>query len=193
MLSKLKRVIFLLLLFFLSNKTFSQSLSRTVVCSAGESFRVMIGGNNNNHDNSQSNEDNDEAHTRFSISYTLGEDVAGLLGNPYGGKLVNTGFQQIDDNRVLIFGENEKRTLEVYPNPVAGSIVKIAMDHVPSGSYKLQITNSLGVVIQTQNVYYAVGKLLYIELDVSRLNAGYYFVSLTNESYQGGARFIKML
>jgi Secretion system C-terminal sorting domain len=79
---------------------------------------------------------------------------------------------------------NEKIALEskvnIYPNPGNG-LFNINISNLESGVYKLNVANILGENVYTNSVT-ATGNRLNSKMDISELNKGIYFVSISNAS-----------
>lgn len=169
---------FLLVLFLTASIAFSpaishaQYLSRTVVANAAETFT------SNN----------------FSMTYVLGETVGELLPNPGANLYLTAGFSQPDVDVQTVLTNNYSNSLIVYPNPANGSTIKLAFNHVPDGTYLINLVDASGKILTSQTVTYSSSTFFYLPIDISQLSGGTYFISVTNQStyFQGQVKLIKI-
>ena len=192
-----------LLLMGISQKTISQSISRSVICTAGETFVKKISGGKHmddknrfehaDHQNGQNEEDNDRG-TLFSISYTIGEVVAESFFKNQQESIITIGFEQTDspDGEEQSFVESKEQKMVVFPNPVSANFLNVDMRRIPEGDYNLQLTNVLGLVLRSEKVMHHFGKFSYLQVDVSQLKQGVYFIRIANPTFIGDAKFIKL-
>jgi hypothetical protein len=129
----------------------------------------------------------------LSISFVIGEPVADLLIGSGGANLFFTaGFIQ-PDLEVQLIAANISQSIVVYPNPAAGSIVKVGFNHVPDGIYTIDVIDANGRILQTQTVNYFQNNFFYVPLNVSQLKGGIYFIKVINSlSFQGEVKLIKI-
>jgi hypothetical protein len=127
----------------------------------------------------------------ITLSYVIGEAIGDLLSNPGAEKYLTTGFVQPDIEVSQVLAGSAK-SLAVYPNPASGGIVKLAFNHVPDGSYTVNIYDAKGKLIQTQQVNYTSQNLFYLPLDVSHFAGGAYFIQVVNPvKFSGEVKLIK--
>ena len=192
-----------LLLMGISQKTISQSISRSVICTAGETFVKKISGGKHmddknrfehaDHQNGQNEGENDGG-TLFSISYTIGEVVAESFFKNQQESIITIGFEQTDspDGEEQSFVESKEQKMVVFPNPVSANFLNVDMRRIPEGDYNLQLTNVLGLVLRSEKVTHHFGKFSYLQVDVSQLKQGVYFIRIANPTFIGDAKFIKL-
>ena len=127
----------------------------------------------------------------ISLSYVIGEAVGDLLSNPGANKYLTTGFIQ-PDVEVSQMLTSSAKALAVYPNPSNGGIVKLAFNHVPDGTYIINLYDAKGKVLQTQTVVYTSQSFFYFPIDVSHYAGGTYFIQVVDPmKFQGEVKLIK--
>jgi len=127
----------------------------------------------------------------ISLSYVIGEAVGDLLSNPGSNKFLTTGFVQPDVEVSQMLVTNSK-ALAVYPNPTNGGIVKLAFNHVPDGTYIINLYDAKGKILQTQTVVYTSQSFFYFPIDVSHYSGGTYFIQVVDPmKFQGEVKLIK--
>lgn len=169
------KIILQLLLFVLSlgfsTIVCAQSISRDVNASSGETL---------------TNGD-------ISITFVIGEAVGDLFSSSENGKYLTAGFAQPDVELKQILENNIDKSLIVYPNPTRSGLVKLAFNNIPDATYTIEVIDALGRVLQTKTVVYSNDNFLYVELDVSTLAKGIYFIrAKSNLNYQGQVKLIKI-
>jgi len=127
----------------------------------------------------------------ISLSYVIGEAVGDLLSNPGANKYLTTGFIQ-PDVEVSQMLTGSSKALAVYPNPTNGGIVKLAFNHVPDGTYIINLYDAKGKVLQSQTVVYTSQSFFYFPIDVSHYAGGTYFIQVVDPmKFQGEVKLIK--
>jgi hypothetical protein len=115
---KIKKLIFVLLVFVIHNSIQSQNISKQVIGTAGKT----------------------QNNTNLKISWTIGEPVVGLMTG--GGSQIGNGFYQAL-NLTLLSVEGDKKDLKinVYPNPTSQLIY---VNHSELNKFQIQITDLNG-------------------------------------------------
>lgn len=119
--------------------------------------------------------------TPDSISVIINPSLATGYGSDYN-STTQTGFSsyltldKLSLENASGINENERPRISVYPNPVAEDLY-IKSD---GKEYSLSLLNTLGEMVQRQLINKEESKL-----DVSRLGAGIYILSMTDERGQG--------
>jgi hypothetical protein len=146
-----------------------QAISRTAVASQGETYKTP----------------------QITLSYVIGEAIGDVLANGSANKYLTTGFIQPDVEISQILAGVAK-SLAIYPNPTNGGIVKLAFNHVPDGTYNVNIYNANGKILQSQKVNYSSSDFYYLPLDVSNYAGGTYFIQVVNPlKFNGEVKLIK--
>ena len=113
-----------------------------------------------------------EANANFSISYTIGEPVAGTL--KAGDLIVVQGFQQgYAVKQDVSVADEWANNVTIYPNPVSKTLY-VAMDEVPAGECLVRCFDMTGRLVGENNFNGDVR----VSLDVEALPQGAYFVKI---------------
>ncbi|MBC8054605.1 MAG: T9SS type A sorting domain-containing protein [Sphingobacteriaceae bacterium] len=163
----------LLFLFFtgFAFRSTSQTIYRDANCSAGES---LVNGD-------------------YSLSFIMGEVVGELYVNDAEKRYLTAGFLQPDIEIKEILDRDISASLVVFPNPTRSGLIKLAFNSIPKGTYQIEIIDALGRVLQTQTVVYNPEDLLYLNMDVSTLAKGMYFIrAKSDNNFKGQVRLIKI-
>lgn len=154
----------ILVLAMLNFSAYSQTISRDVICVAGNTFV---------------NQD-------FAVTYVLGETVGDLFASKLHSIFLTAGFVQPDVNIQELIASNDylNTSFVVYPSPVSSSpTVKLAFRYtVPNGKYAISLISALGVIIETKQVHYTPASFAYQEFNVSKLAKGVYFLRVLGEN-----------
>jgi len=127
----------------------------------------------------------------ITLSYVIGEAIGDLLSNPGANKYLTTGFIQPDVEVSQVLASSAK-ALAVYPNPTSGGIVKLAFNHVPDGTYIINLYDAKGKILQTQQVVYTSTSFFYFPIDVSHYAGGTYFIQVVDPmKFNGEVKLIK--
>ena len=127
----------------------------------------------------------------ITLSYVIGEAIGDLLSNPGANKYLTTGFIQPDVEVSQVLTSSAK-ALAVYPNPTSGGIVKLAFNHVPDGTYIINLYDAKGKILQTQQVVYSSTSFFYFPIDVSHYAGGTYFIQVVDPmKFNGEVKLIK--
>lgn len=162
---------FILLTIFQAQRTEAQELSRSVVCTAGETLTT----------------------DQLNITYVIGEVVADYLIANGEVRHLTTGFAQPDVELKEKVDKNISHAFALFPNPARGSTVKLAISKVPEGTYSIEIIDALGRILKTQTIVYNQEILLYADIDISSLSKGMYFVRVRNSTdFKGQLKLIKI-
>jgi hypothetical protein len=167
----LQKIFSILLLISFGNIAYGQSISRSVIGAAGETL----------------------SNSSASITYTVGETVAETLSNPDANKYLTIGFNQPDIDIKTVLDQNISKSIVLFPNPVAGGVVKVAFNNVPDGVYTIDLIDASGKILQSMSVSFSSDNLLYVPIDVSQLKSGVYFIKVVNNlNFQGEVKLIKI-
>lgn len=88
-----------------------------------------------------------------------------------------------------LFGDTEKLSVKVFPNPTNNGVLKIYFTNAMEPS-KLRVINRIGQVVHEQDLGGPTEQLGWGLLDVSRLSTGIYFVSLANRNEKAYQRIL---
>lgn len=146
-----------------------QTISSSAIASQGETYKT----------------------SQITLSYIIGEAIGDVLMNGNANKYLTTGFIQPDVEVSQVLAGVAK-SLAIYPNPTNGGIVKLAFNHVPDGTYNVNIYDANGKVLQSQKVNYSSSDFYYLPLDVSDYAGGTYFIQVVNPyKFSGEVKLIK--
>jgi len=146
-----------------------QSISRSSVDSQGETYKTP----------------------QITLSYVIGEAVGDVLVNGGANKYLTTGFIQPDVEVSQVLAGVAK-SLAIYPNPTNSGTVKLAFNHVPDGTYNVNIYDANGKILQSQKVNYSSSDFYYLPLDISNYAGGTYFIQVVNPlKFSGEIKLIK--
>lgn len=167
----LRNITILCILAFAVSNSHAQFSVRSVIASAGETYTTPD----------------------VTISFVAGEAVGGLLSNeqvdPH--LYLTTGFEQ-PDVEVSQALANSPRSLAISPNPANGGIVKLGFNHVPDGTYTINVFDASGKILQSQTVNYKAIDYYYFPIDVSHYAGGVYFIQVVNPTlFHGEVKLIK--
>ena len=114
-----------------------------------------------------------EANANFSVSYTIGEPVAGTL--KAGDLVVVQGFQQgyLDEVINPGFADELALNVSIYPNPVSTTLF-VALDEAPAGECLVRCFDMTGRLVGETSFEGDVRA----SLDVEALPQGAYFVKI---------------
>lgn len=113
-----------------------------------------------------------EANANFSVSYTIGEPVAGTL--KAGDLIVVQGFQQgYAVKQDVSVADEWANNVTIYPNPVSKTLY-VAMDEAPAGECLVRCFDMTGRLVGENNFDGDVR----VSLDVEALPQGAYFVKI---------------
>ncbi len=128
----------------------------------------------------------------ITLTYTLGEVFGDLLSNTPTSRYLTVGFIQPDIELKEILDRDKSKFLTVFPNPTTNGSVKLALNNVPDGNYTIDIVNVLGQVLYKQVVTISNNNLLYIDMKLSFLVSGTYFLRATsNSGFKGQVKLVK--
>jgi Secretion system C-terminal sorting domain len=122
-------------------------------------------------------------------AYTFNDNNANLNNNWYRVKFTSTAgvtaYSAIamvgaTAEEVTVAGESK---ITVYPNPVVGGIVNLHLDNQAKGNYSIQITNSLGQIVETDKVQVQTNAVLKT-IKLEGLAKGKYQLTVMSESLQ---------
>ena len=114
-----------------------------------------------------------EANANFSVSYTIGEPVAGTL--KAGDLIVVQGFQQgyITETPPSFINDEWANNVSIYPNPVNKQLY-IALDEEPAGECQVRLFDMTGRMVGETSFNGDVRA----SLEVEALPQGAYFVKI---------------
>jgi len=169
MIKPLHNLLLLCFTVFATGVAMGQAISRTAVDSQGETYKTP----------------------QIILSYVIGEAVGDVLFNGTANKYLTTGFIQPDVEVFQVLADVAK-SLAIYPNPTHGGIVKLAFNHVPNGTYNINVYDANGKVLQSQKVNYSSSDFYYLPLDVSNYAGGTYFIQVVDPlKFSGEVKLIK--
>lgn len=170
----MSKTIFFLPLFFAliscGNFVFGQTLSRTVVSSAGGTATV----------------------NNVILAYNIGEPVADLLINTTARTVFTVGFIQPDNSTTTTPTALVNQQLVIYPNPVTGGTARLDFRDIPDGSYVVDIVDAVGHVLYTRTIAYSKNNNINLDLNVSGFKGGTYYVRVRNDKASGQVKLIKL-
>ena len=167
--NNLSYIILFTLFLFAVNNAYAQSISRDVTSSAGE---TLVNGD-------------------VSITFILGQVAGETLSNSSTINYISTGFIQ-PDVEVKELLDKVLHDLIVYPNPTRNGLIKLSFNNIPEGDYTVEIFDVLGRMHQTQLISYLKNNFLYVDLDVSSLPKGMYYIKVRNNNFKGQVKLIKL-
>ena len=151
-----KKHILILLLLFTGNMLFSQNIGRRVISGSGGVL----------------------TESGLQLSWTIGQ--GGLAGTLTNSNLILTqGFEQDNDDQfvAVINIDNDKITVDLFPNPVLGdAVLKISSDINTSYSWKL--FNSNGLLILSSEKELPVTQSIIEHIPTTELNPGMYYLQI---------------
>lgn len=154
------RLILAIAFTFEGSYTYAQSLSRSVISTAGETYQTP----------------------NLTITYVLGEPVVDVLPNSPSNLYLIIGFIQPDLATQISINYNTTDALVVYPNPASGGTVNLIFKQIPDGKYTVNLSDINGRVLQSQNITYSSNSFFQMTFDISRLISGIYFFTVISKS-----------
>ncbi|MFL9484913.1 T9SS type A sorting domain-containing protein [Chitinophagaceae bacterium LWZ2-11] len=152
-----------------ATNAYSQSIARSVVCSAGETV----------------------TNPKLSITFIVGEPVADLLSDPAAYKYLSVGFAQPDVELKTILDMDISNKLTVFPNP-ATNVVKIGMNNVPDATYTIDLIDMTGRVLQSTTLPFSNNNFLYVEMNVVQYASGMYVIRVrSDKEFKGQVKLLK--
>ena len=128
----------------------------------------------------------------ITLSYDVGEFVGDLLANPGMQLYLTTGFAQPDVD-VQLANTNITLNLIAFPNPSTNGHIKLGFNTMPNGVYTIQVIDAIGHMLQTQTADYHNHNFYYIELDLSSLKGGMYFIRVTgDQGFHGDVKVVRL-
>ena len=117
------------------------------------------------------------------LSFTIGQIAIPSFRND---KILTQGFQQANPKLVntekSTNSENTGIIPKVFPNPTHDKVSVTIFQSIENENYKLQIFDISGQLIDAPKESYTVGTNSKIDIDLSYLTAGNYFIRLTPAS-----------
>ncbi|HVY73394.1 MAG TPA: T9SS type A sorting domain-containing protein [Puia sp.] len=116
-------------------------------------------------------------------------DMASCVGRD-GRKFHDNGDDDDDDNNQ---GNNPQNAgLRIVPNPVYGDQVNVEIRYLRNSSAQLKIMNATGTVVISKSIELSPG-VNRVRINVSDLQAGYYFLSVSNASgFRLSQKFLRL-
>jgi hypothetical protein len=152
----MKTVFILLFSFFWLQNIKAQTLSPTVIASAGDYFKTSSG----------------------SLSWTLGETAVSYFGT--GSNSLSEGFQQSYSTITSIVDANvAELQITAFPNP-AKSFLTLRIENSTFGMYTIYIMDMLGKVLMTEKL--SGNGILSKELNIENIPQGTYFLHVSTEN-----------
>jgi hypothetical protein len=167
--NNLPYVVFFSLLLFASSTAYAQSISRDVTSSAGGTL----------------------VNSDASVTFIVGEVVGEVFSNSSTISYISVGFIQ-PDVEVKELLDRVLQDLIVYPNPTRNGLVKLSFNNIPEGNYTVEIFDVLGRMHQSQFVNFLKENFLYVDLNVSSLPKGMYYIKVHSNNFQGQVKLIKL-
>ncbi|MFK7923768.1 MAG: T9SS type A sorting domain-containing protein [Bacteroidia bacterium] len=99
------------------------------------------------------------------------------------------GSESYSNTVQLGINQNASVVLKAFPIP-ASDVINVSFAIAKAGNIELNILNSLGQTIHTENLSFEAGPQSLV-LPIEKLAAGIYFIQLGNESYSGTSKFMK--
>lgn len=148
----------------------AQTLGRTFVGNAGE---TLTKGN-------------------ITITYTVGEFTGDLiLPAASSGTVLTVGFTQPDE--IPLVNTDLSKHLIAFPNPNTTGKMRLSFNGMPNGNYTIEVIDVLGRIMQTTTADYKDHNFSYIDMDISRLKGGIYFISVKgDQNFHGEVKIIKI-
>jgi Secretion system C-terminal sorting domain len=163
----MKKLIHILIMFFILVQVHSQSISKQVIGSTGESI----------------------ANGTYTINFTAGESIVGIIQN---GETIHQGFWSglFNDNTLSVTTLTDfVDQIKLYPNPVI-NYLNIRFKKNESVNYQLLLSDINGKqVIKTSLNSQNTNN----QLDISRLSNGIYVLSIssTETNYKNSFKIVK--
>ena len=151
----MKKIYLLMIAISMGGFLFSQSISRSVIASAGDYF----------------------ANGSVSVSWTLGDLATETLSS--GSLVLTQGFQQPDTikgtNSVVPDFPSQGFSIKVYPNP-ATDYLNVVLQGNDDADLQLQFFDAIGRRLQVSTVYAGSNEAT---LDIAGYRAGIYFLKVS--------------
>lgn len=88
-------------------------------------------------------------------------------------------------SRIVIVKVNEISSgISIYPNPVTGNTIGVAINNLPAGKYNCRLINTLGQIIMVQQLNHAAGNSMESLVPNSKLTAGIYQLEVMTPNNQ---------
>lgn len=128
----------------------------------------------------------------LSITYTVGEFFGDLvLPAASNGAILTAGFTQPDE--IPLANTDITKHLIAFPNPNTTGKMKLNFNNMPNDTYTIDVIDVLGRVMQTTKVDYKDHNFYYIDMDISRLKGGIYFIRVKgDQNFHGEVKIIKI-
>ncbi len=128
----------------------------------------------------------------ISITYNVGEFVADLFANTPNSAYLTAGFSQ-PDVEIQLVNTDLTKNLIAFPNPTASGKIKLSFINLPNSLYSVQVIDALGRVLQSQTADYHDHNFYYIDMDISSLKGGLYFIRVTGSSgFRGDVKIVRL-
>lgn len=128
----------------------------------------------------------------LTITYTVGEFSGDLvLPATSNGAILTIGYTQPDE--IPLANTDLSKHLIAFPNPNTTGKMKLNFNNMPNDTYTIDVVDVLGRVMQTTKAEYKDHNFYYIDMDISRLKGGTYFIRVKgNQNFQGEVKIIKI-
>ena len=128
----------------------------------------------------------------LSITYTVGEFSGNLvLPAASNGAVLTVGFTQPDE--IPLANTDITKHLIAFPNPNTTGKMKLNFNNMPNDNYTIDVVDVLGRVMQTTKADYKDHNFYYIDMDISSLKGGIYFIRVKGDkNFQGEVKIIKI-
>lgn len=86
----------------------------------------------------------------------------------------------LDYSNVVVVKIGKSATgIGIYPNPVTGSTIGLALNNMTAGDYSIRLINTLGQILMNKRIRHATGSSMEILKTASKLSAGTYQLKVT--------------
>jgi len=128
----------------------------------------------------------------LTITYTVGEFSGNLvLPATSNSAILTVGFIQPDE--IPLVNTDITKHLIAFPNPNTTGKMKLSFNNMPNDTYTIDVIDVLGRVMQTTKVDYKDHNFYYIDMDISGLKGGIYFIRVKgDQNFHGVVKIIKI-
>jgi len=128
----------------------------------------------------------------LTITYNVGEFVADLFANTPNSAYLTAGFSQ-PDVEIQLVNTDLTKNLIAFPNPTLSGKIKLSFVNLPNSLYTVQVVDALGRILQSQTADYHDHNFYYIDMDISSLKGGLYFIKVTsNGGFRGDVKIVRL-
>jgi hypothetical protein len=128
----------------------------------------------------------------LTITYTVGDFLGDLLVNPASGRILTVGFVQ-PDVEIQLVNTDITKNLIAFPNPNTTGKMKLSFSNMPNATYTIDVIDVMGRIMQTITTEYKDHNFYYIDMDISLLKGGVYFIRVKgDQNFHGEVKIIKI-